>query len=145
MTNNVLFVCIHNSARSQMAEAFVNKCGEGKMIAESAGIKPGVLNPLAVQVMSEIGYDISANQTKSCQEFLDANKQFDFVITVCDEANALRCPVFPGSGARLHFDFKDPSTLDGGDEEKLIKTREIRDQIKEKMENWLKVCEVMHA
>src|SRR5580692_12025843 len=94
MKKKVLFVCIHNSARSQMAEAFLNHvCGE-EFEAHSAGLEPGRLNPIVVEAMGEIGIDISANQTKSVSEMLKSGRKFDFVITVCDEASAERCPVF---------------------------------------------------
>ena len=99
---NVLFVCIHNSARSQMAETFLNVLGNGKFEAESAGIEPGPLNPLVVEVMKEVGIDISKNRTKSVLEFIEKKKAFDYVITVCDETSAERCPSFPGQSKRMH-------------------------------------------
>ena len=132
-----LFVCIHNSARSQMAEAFCNQFSNGKVAAQSAGIEPGKLNPLAVKVMAEEGIDISNNKVKSVQRFIDAGEKFDFVITVCDETSAERCPVFPGSGQRLHFCFEDPSALSGSEEVKMKKIRIIRDQIKNRIKEWL--------
>ncbi len=130
----VLFVCIHNSARSQMAEAYLNSLGGERFEAESAGIEPGVLNPLVVEVMKEDGIDISANRTKDVFEFLKAGKRYSFVVTVCDETAAERCPVFPGTMKRLHWSLPDPSRLQGSREEKLAKTREIRDQIKGRIE-----------
>lgn len=137
----ILFVCIHNSARSQMAEAFLNQlCGE-QFAAQSAGIEPGRLNPIVVQAMREIGIDISANQTKSVDSMLASGKQFDYVITVCDETSAERCPVFPGSTQRLHWGFPDPSAIQGDDGAKLARTREIRDLIKARIEQWCaEVC-----
>ncbi len=126
----VLFVCIHNSARSQMAEAYLNHLAGDRFEAESAGIEPGTLNPLAVEVMKEDGIDISANKTKDVFGFLKAGKRYSYVVTVCDETAAERCPIFPGTGKRLHWGFADPSTLTGSKEEKLARTREIRDQIK---------------
>jgi arsenate reductase len=133
----VLFVCIHNSARSQMAEAFLNAVGEGKYVAESAGLEPGILNPLVVQAMHEVGIDISKNRTKDVTEFFDQKKQFDCVITVCDDASAERCPVFPGGGKRLHWSFRDPSSATGSHDEKMAITREVRDQIKKRIEDFL--------
>lgn len=133
----ILFVCIHNSARSQMAEAFANKFGNGKILAESAGIEPGKLNPVVVSVMKEIGIDISSKRTNSVQDFIDQGRKYDYVVTVCDEASAERCPVFSGFGKRVHFGFKDPSKLNGNDQEKLKLTRPIRDSIKEKIESWI--------
>jgi arsenate reductase (thioredoxin) len=130
---SILFVCIHNSARSQMAEAFINQLGKDKFRAESAGIEGGKLNPIVVKAMMEIGIDISANRTKTTEEVLATGKQFDYVVTVCDEASAERCPVFPGSGQKLHWGFPDPSSYAGTDEEKLKFTREVRNAIEEKV------------
>ena len=137
----VLFVCIHNSARSQMAEAFLNQvCGE-QFEARSAGIEPGKLNPIVVEAMREIGIDISHNQTKSVSDMLNSGQTFDFVVTVCDETSAERCPVFPGRTTRLHWGFPDPSAFQGSHDEKLSRTRHIRDSIKSKVEEWCaEVC-----
>ncbi len=134
---NVLFVCIHNSARSQMAEAFLNELGKERYQAQSAGIEPGKLNPYVVKVMAEIGYDISHNKTNSVQEFLDNSKQIDIVITVCDETSAESCPVFPGKVKRLHWSFADPSAISGTEEEKFSSIRKIRDLIKNRVIEWL--------
>ena len=134
MKKRVLFVCIHNSARSQMAEAFLNQiCGEN-LEAHSAGLEPGKLNPFVVAAIKEIGIDISGNQTKPVSDFL--REKFDYVVTVCDEASAERCPVFPGETERLHWGFPDPSSFRGTPEEKLARTREVRDAIKAKVEEW---------
>ena len=133
----VLFVCVHNSARSQMAEAFLNKIGNGKFIAESAGLEPGVLNPVVVEVMKETGYDLSNNKTKSVFDFFKQGKRFEYVVTVCDEANSERCPIFPSAKKTLHWSFKDPSALKGTYEEKLAVTRNIRDEIKNRLEKWI--------
>lgn len=92
----VLFVCVHNSARSQMAEAFLNNLGGDRFEAVSAGLEPGTLNPLVVEVMKEAGIDISQNRTKSVFDLFKKGELFSYVITVCDEASAQRCPVFPG-------------------------------------------------
>jgi len=133
----VLFVCIHNSARSQMAEAYLNHFGEGTFAAESAGLEPGVLNPRVVQVLQEDGIDISGNKTKSVLDILKQGRLYGFVITVCDETSAEKCPVFPGAAKRLHWSFPDPSAAQGTEESKLEKTREIRDAIKAKVKQWL--------
>ena len=123
---NVLFVCIHNSARSQMAEAFLNQiCGD-TFAAHSAGLEPGKLNPAVVEVMREIGMDLSGNRTKSVFDMVKSGKLFAYVITVCDEASAERCPIFPGIATRLHWSFPDPSQFQGTPAEKLAKTREVR-------------------
>ena len=133
----VLFVCIHNSARSQMAEAFLNELAPDYFEAESAGIEPGSLNPIVVNAMNDLGIDISLNKTKSVQGFIDAKRAYDYIITVCDEASTERCPIFPGQGKRVHMGFEDPSSLGGGDEEKFKQTIVIRDQIKTKLQHWI--------
>ena len=133
----VLFVCIHNSARSQMAEAFLNKLGDGNFTAESAGIEPGTLNPIVAEAMLEMGLDISNNTCDSVERFIPRSEEFDYVITVCDETSAERCPTFPGATTRLHWGFPDPSGLQGTKEEKLNRTREIRDLIEAKIDQWI--------
>jgi arsenate reductase len=136
MKKRVLFVCIHNSARSQMAEAFLNQiCGD-EFEAHSAGIEPGTLNPMVVEAMLEIGVDISANSTKAVFDMVKSGKIFNYVVTVCDETSAERCPIFPGVTTRLHWSFPDPSGFPGSREEKLAKTREVRDAIKRKIGQW---------
>ena len=134
----VLFVCVHNSARSQMAEAYLNHFGEGRFEAESAGLEPGVLNPRVVEVMRESGIDISQNKTRSVLEILNQGKLFAYVVTVCDETAAEKCPIFPGVTKRLHWSFADPSSLTGTEAEKLQRTREIRDEIKKKVQAWVR-------
>ena len=134
---NVLFLCIHNSARSQMAETFLQIYGGDRFQVESAGFEPGTLNPVVVEAMKELDIDISGNESKSLQVFLDKGTEFDYVITVCDEGNAERCPIFPGPAKRLHWGFEDPSSLGGSADDKLAQTRVIRDQIKEKVQGWL--------
>lgn len=133
----VIFVCTHNSARSQMAEAYLNHFGDGRFQAESAGLEPGELNPRVVQVMREDGIDLSQNKTKSVFDIFKQGKLFQYVVTVCDETSAEKCPIFPGVTKRLHWGFKDPSALAGAEEEKLQGTREIRDQIKTKVKQWI--------
>ena len=134
----VLFVCVHNTARSQMAETFLNAMAGNRFIAESAGLSPGTLNPLIVEVMKESGYDISNNKVKSAFDFYKAGKLYNYVISVCDEANAERCPAFPGAVKRLDWPFEDPAKLEGTHEERLQGARRIRDQIKSRIEHWLK-------
>ena len=139
MRKRVLFICIHNSARSQMAEAFLNHTCREDFEAFSAGLEPGKLNPAVVEAMKEIGVDISANRTKSVSDFL--REQFDCVVTVCDEASAERCPLFPGKTERLHWGFPAPSSFRGTPEEKLARTREVRDAVKARVEEWCaEVC-----
>ncbi|MDD2499306.1 MAG: arsenate reductase ArsC [Geobacter sp.] len=128
--DKILFVCIHNSARSQMAEALLNHLAGDRFEARSAGLEPGVLNPLAVEVLQELGIDISGNQTKDVFEMFKRGEMYSYVITVCDGANAERCPIFPGIVSRLHWSFNDPAALTGSEEERLVATRVIRDEIK---------------
>ena len=134
----ILFVCIHNSARSQMAEAFVNTYHGGKFYAESAGLEPGILNPHVVKSMSEIDIDISKNPTKDVFTFFKEGRLYDYVITVCDEASGQRCPIFPGALKKINWSFEDPSALTGSEEDKLIKIASIRDSIKAKVDEFLK-------
>jgi arsenate reductase len=139
MSTNVLFVCIHNSARSQMAEAFLNRACASRFTALSAGIEPGTLNPIAVEAMREKGIDISGHMTKSVADMLASGTAFAYVITVCDETSAERCPTFPGRTTRLHWGFADPSALQGTPAEKLARTRTIRDEIAKKVAEWCAV------
>jgi arsenate reductase (thioredoxin) len=146
MKKRVLFVCIHNSARSQMAEAFLNQVCGGEFEAHSAGLEPGKLNPVVVEAMQEIGIDISGNQTKAVFDLFKSGKLFAYIITVCDEASAERCPIFPGVTKRLHWSFPDPSAIQGTHDERLAGTRKIRDTIKAKIEAWCEeVCPAVAA
>ena len=132
----MLFICIHNSARSQMAEAWLNHlCGES-FEANSAGLEPGTLNPLAVKVMQEVGIDISTKTTQSVFDVFKSGRLFTYVITVCDETSAEKCPIFPGPTKRLHWSFPDPAQVNGTAEEKLEQVRQIRDQIRSRIEDW---------
>ncbi len=133
----VLFVCIHNSARSQIAEAVLNNLAGDRFEASSAGLSPGVLNPLAIDVMKEWGIDISQNETKSAFQMYKAGSLFDFVITVCDESSAEQCPIFPGIVKRLHWSFEDPSKFEGSHEEQIARTRRLRDAIRARLEEWM--------
>jgi arsenate reductase (thioredoxin) len=143
MKRKVMFICIHNSARSQMAEALLKqRCGD-QFEAYSAGLEPGKLNPIVVEAMQEIGIDISGNQTKSVSDMMKSGGTFSYVITVCDETSAERCPIFPGVTTRLHWSFPDPSAFSGTHVEKLAKVRVVRDSIKAKVEEWCEeVCAV---
>lgn len=133
----VLFLCIHNSARSQMAEAYLKKLGGDKFEVESAGLEAGKLNPLAVAVMQEEGIDISQNKTKDVFDFFKEGRLYNYVVTVCDEASAARCPIFPGVHKKINWSFADPSSLSGTEEEKLQQTRIVRDQIKKAVEKFV--------
>src|SRR5512137_385411 len=114
----ILFVCVHNAARSQMAEAFLTALDGERFEAHSAGLEPGVLNPLAVEVMREAGIDISRHETKSVLDFFKQGKLYRYVITVCDETAAESCPIFPGITTRLHWSFADPAMFTGSWEER---------------------------
>jgi arsenate reductase len=133
----VLFVCIHNSARSQMAEAFLKNIGGDKFEVESAGLEPGKLNQTVVEVMKEIGIDISNNRTKSVFDLYKQGKKYHYVITVCDGAKSEQCPIFPGTLKQLHWNFIDPSSFPGSKEDILAQTRTIRDRIKDKITGWV--------
>jgi arsenate reductase len=122
----VLFICTHNSARSQMAEGFLRHLGGGRFDVASAGTDARGVRPEAVAVMAERGIDISGHTSKTLDRYL--GDRWDRVITVCDDA-AEACPVFPGTGERFHWGFRDPSAVTGTDEERLAAFREVRDQI----------------
>ena len=136
MKKKVLFVCVHNSARSQMAKALLNQlCGE-VFEAESAGLEPGILNPLAVEVLREIGIDIAGKETRAVADVVQSGARFDYVITVCDESSSEQCPLFPGGTTRLHWSLPDPSKFQGSWEKRLEQTRKVRDEIESKIEEF---------
>jgi arsenate reductase len=133
----VLFVCVHNSARSLMAESSLKRWGGNRFEASSAGLSPGKVNPLVVEVMKEWGVDLSQREGQSVFELFKAGKLYDYVISVCDEASAERCPVFPGITQRLHWSFEDPGMFQGSHEEKLEETRRLRDRISLQIQEWV--------
>lgn len=133
----VLFICIHNSARSQMAEELLRKMAGDRFEAASAGLEPGAVNPLVVKALTEEGIDISGKKTVSAFDLLKQGKFFTYVVTVCDETAAESCPIFPGTRERIHWGFPDPSAFTGSDEEKLERIREIRDAIKKRISDWV--------
>jgi arsenate reductase (thioredoxin) len=130
----VLFLCTHNSARSQMAEGILRHVAGDHVEVQSAGTEETRVNPLAIRAMAEIGIDIGGHASKTLDRFLD--QPWDHVVTVCDSAND-RCPVFPRSAARLHWSFPDPSRATGTDEEKLAVFRRVRGEIEERIRTWL--------
>ncbi len=138
----ILFICVHNSARSQMAEAYLEAFAGGKFDVESAGFEPGILNPLVIEAMKEDGIDISANRTKSVFELYKEGRTYNFVITVCDQAESEKCPIFPGMVTKVNWSFPDPSKLQGSDEEKMVRVREIRDSIKNKINQFIEIMNV---
>ena len=134
MSKKVLFVCIHNSARSQMAEALLKKYGEDLFEVQSAGFEPSTINPIVIELLQrEEKIDISNNESNSVFEMFQEGKHFNFVIAVCDEGNAQRCPIFPGLNFRLHWSFPDPRLVVGDDVEKYQQVKEIYLSIKEEV------------
>ena len=133
LKKKILLICTHNSARSQIAEALINKLWAQEYDAYSAGTEPTTVNPYAIKVMAEIDIDISNNQAKHVNSF--KGQKFDYVVTVCDHAKET-CPFFPGAKKYLHQGFPDPSTSTGTDEEMLSKFRQLRDEIK----SWIKTA-----
>lgn len=129
MKHRVLFVCIHNSARSQMAEEMLRKLAGDRFEVESAGLEPGEINPLVREAMLEEGVDLTEKKTQSVFALRQAGKRYHTVVTVCGPEAEERCPVFPGATRTLRWEFPDPSRLQGTDEEKLTRVREIRELI----------------
>ncbi|PYK39253.1 MAG: arsenate reductase ArsC [Verrucomicrobia bacterium] len=134
MKKKVLFICVHNSARSQIAEAWLNRLCPDDFEAHSAGLEPGTLNPVAVEAMREVGVDIFEKKTQSVFDVFKSGQLFSYVVTVCDESSADRCPIFPGVTTRLHWGFPDPAALTGTEKERLDGVRKIRDQIRARIE-----------
>jgi arsenate reductase len=130
----VLFLCTHNSARSQMAEGFLRAMAGGRFAAGSAGTEKTSVNPLAIRVMAELGIDLGGHRSKLYADV--AAEDWDYLITVCDDANE-RCPWVPGSVQRLHWSFPDPSRAPGTEEERLALFRRVRDQIRQRLTDWL--------
>jgi arsenate reductase len=128
----VLFLCTHNSARSQMAEGLLRHLAGDRFEAMSAGTEATQVRPLAVRAMEEIGVDISHQASKTLERYLQ--EPFDYVITVCDDANEA-CPFFPGAQSRLHWSFEDPSKAEGSEEERLAVFRSVRDRIRDRIED----------
>lgn len=140
MSQRVLFVCIHNSARSQIAEALLKKYGKDLFEVESAGFEPAPLNPLAIEVLEkEEGIDISKNTTDAVFDLFKQGKHFKYVIAVCDQGNAQKCPIFPGVNFKLHWSFEDPSLIRGTDEEKYEKVKNIYKLIKIEVLKFIKL------
>jgi arsenate reductase len=130
----VLFLCTHNSARSQMAEGLLRHLAGDRFEAHSAGTEATHVRPLAIKAMEEVGVDISGQESKTLERYLE--DPFDYVITVCDDANEA-CPFFPGAKNRLHWSFRDPSRAEGSEEERLAVFRSVRDRIGERIEREL--------
>lgn len=133
----VLFICIHNSARSQMAEAYCKQFGGSYFEVESAGLEPGNLNPYVVRVLKEDGIDISGKKTQDAFELFRAGRFYSYVVTVCSRETEEKCPIFPGVVQRLHWPFPDPATFTGTDDEIMAQVRSIRDQIKGRVKEFV--------
>ncbi len=130
----VLFLCTHNSARSQMAEGLLRALAGDRFEAHSAGTEATHVRPLAVRAMGEVGVDISGQESKTLERY--AGEPFDYVVTVCDDANEA-CPFFPGARNRLHWSLEDPSQAEGSEDERLTVFRRVRDEIRERIEQEL--------
>jgi len=130
---SVLFLCVHNSARSQMAEAYLRKFGQDSFAVESAGLEPGALNPYVVRALQEEGIDISSHGTQDVFELYKSGRTYRYIVTVCSREAAERCPIFPGRAERLHWPFPDPSTFSGTDEHVMAQVRTVRDAIRDKV------------
>jgi arsenate reductase (thioredoxin) len=131
----VLFLCTGNSARSQMAEAFLRHQAGDRFEVYSAGLEPKAINPYTLLVMQEVGLNMSAHYAKPLSDYM-GKMHFSYLITVCDRAGE-KCPIFPGMGTRLHWSFEDPAACEGPHAEKMAKFRQVRDQIDEKVRSWL--------
>lgn len=141
----VLFICVHNSARSQMAAAFLKKICPNEFEAHSAGLEAGSINPLAIQAMAEVGIDISGNKTQTVFDAWRAGTMYTHVIRVCSqaEAEARACPIFPSPVVRLSWPFEDPTSFQGSSGAKLEQMRSVRDAIEKKTREWCEeVCPV---
>lgn len=132
----VLFVCVHNSARSQMAEAYLRRFTEDRVEVSSAGLEPTEVNPLAVEALAEDGIDIAGKPTQSVFKLYQDGRLYDYVITVCEDAKESKCPVFPGVTKRIHWGFPDPDAAPGGHDERLAAFRQTRDKIKDQVRAW---------
>lgn len=132
----VLFLCTHNSARSQMAEALLRELGKGRFETFSAGTEATRIHPLAVRAMAAVGIDIANVRSKHLAEFL--GQDFDYVITVCDSANE-SCPVFPGDPQRMHWSFQDPSAAEGNEEERFHVFERVRNEITMRLRTWMQL------
>jgi arsenate reductase len=134
----VLFVCVHNSARSQMAAALLHHLGGSRFVVESAGFDPRPANALAIEAMRHIGIDISSAKSQVVFDLYRAGNRYDYVISVCDAANGERCPIFPGVTRRIHWSFADPATFTGNDDEQLRQVVALREEILVTIESWLR-------
>jgi len=133
----VLFICEHNSARSQMAEAYLQNLGGALFEVESCGIEAGIINPLVIEVMEEKGYDLRGKTTRTALNLLQQGRSYDIIVTVCSRKASEQCPIFPGKALRLNWPFDDPAKIEGDRETKLESIRGIRDRIEEKVREFI--------
>jgi len=139
----VLFLCSGNSARSQMAEAFLRTYAGDRFEVYSAGLEPKGIHPLTIRVMKERDISLENQYSKALTEYM-GKVNFDWLITVCDKADK-NCPIFPGMGTRLHWPFEDPANATGTEEKQLIIFRQVRDAIDEKIKSWLSEFDLLHS
>ncbi len=133
----ILFVCVHNSGRSQLAEELTRLHGDGKVQAESAGLEPGKLNPFVVQVLSERGVDIAGKKTRGIMDLYNEGRTYDYVITVCSREVEEKCPIFPGNANRVLWAFEDPAAFTGTEDEIREKVRSLAARIEVKVKAFL--------
>ncbi len=133
----VLFLCVHNSGRSQIAEEYLKRIGGSNFEVESAGLQPTDINPFVLEVMKEDGFDLSEKKTQSAWELFKAGRMFRYVITVCDRAHEEECPLFPRPFVQLNWPFPDPRSFTGTEDERIQKTRQLRDSIKARVEQFV--------
>jgi arsenate reductase len=132
----VLFLCTHNSARSQMAEALLRQIGGERFEVVSAGTEATRVHPLAIRAMADVGIDIAQSRSKHLNEYI--GQDFDYVITVCDSANE-SCPIFPGDPQRIHWSFPDPSAAEGSDDERYRVFERVRNEITIRLRTWIQL------
>lgn len=135
---HLLVICVHNSARSQTAEAYLKRLGGALLTVESAGLEPGPLNPYVVRALQEDGIDISGTRTQSVFDLYRAGRQYSHVITICSKEAAERCPIFPGTHEKLFWPFPDPASFTGTDGEIMENVRQLRDAIRERVSRFVK-------
>jgi arsenate reductase len=137
MKIKVLFICVHNSARSQMAQEYLKLLGGEKFEVESAGYEPTAVNPYVIKAMLEEGVDLSSKKTQSVYDLIRENRFFGIIITVCNRAREEECPVFPGVTKKLHWELENPEDFTGTDEEIMEKVRLLRDKIKTMVQSFI--------
>jgi arsenate reductase len=142
---SVLFVCVHNSARSQLAEEYLREIVGSAIDVTSAGLEPGGLNPFVVRVLKEDGIDILGKETRDVFELFKSGATFTYVITVCSREAEERCPIFPGRTVRYHWPFEDPSAFTGGEQEILRRTRELAREIKARVATFAERVRERHS